>query len=444
MDLLTSIDPTGTSSSSNDPYHPSFFELIAQDQLNQLLKPATRYVLSFLAQRNPRYLLKIFNNFDEFYYALMLAIESHYLRVWGSSFSENFYGLKRRRRPALSTSRGSSAGGHTSVSLAASEALRPKEIRTSLFFLVVLPYLQSKLRELWERNGGGLDELSDQLFDDDQGLGPRARRVEQQPTSRRERVKKKLLAIFKTGYPYIGVLYQLWLLSYNVGYLFDRTPYWRPWLWFMRVDVRRMGGGDGPRRPILPRDPPNPLREPLRTLLVLGRTSPRILFESLKYALPASIFFFKFLEWWYGPENPGVRRTGSGNDPNNPSGSEDSILPPPKILPPHPKGILFRKQQEEGSYVDPKILTRSSPQDDEEEEEEEEEEEKVSWRTERPLIHNSCPLCGQTPINNPAVLESGYVFCYTCVHHHLSKSSRCPVTLLEIVGGTEGVRKVLG
>jgi hypothetical protein len=33
---------------------------------------------------------------------------------------------------------------------------------------------------------------------------------------------------------------ELYLRSYNVHYLFDKTPYWRPWVSWMSVEVHRM------------------------------------------------------------------------------------------------------------------------------------------------------------------------------------------------------------
>mgnify|MGYP001564304053 FL=1 len=45
-------------------------------------------------------------------------------------------------------------------------------------------------------------------------------------------------------YPYANVSYELYLLAYNAGYLFEKTPYWRPWLSWMSVEVRRMSGED--------------------------------------------------------------------------------------------------------------------------------------------------------------------------------------------------------
>ena len=89
----------------SDPSRPSIFELVAQEQLRDLLQPALKYVLSVrlaffqtfssqltfmhifqvFAQRYPRYLLRIVNRHEEFYALLMLFVERHYLRVHGLS-----------------------------------------------------------------------------------------------------------------------------------------------------------------------------------------------------------------------------------------------------------------------------------------------------------------------------------------------------------------------
>ena len=50
----------------------------------------------------------------------------------GASFSENFYGLKRRRKPLIETERAKAAVGGVSEE----EQLGPKELRRSLLFLV--------------------------------------------------------------------------------------------------------------------------------------------------------------------------------------------------------------------------------------------------------------------------------------------------------------------
>ena len=84
MDVLANVDTTSSNGTASDPFRPSFFEMVAQEQLSQLLKPAVRYVLTVLAQRHPRYLLRIVNRFDEVYALLMLAVERHYLRTWST------------------------------------------------------------------------------------------------------------------------------------------------------------------------------------------------------------------------------------------------------------------------------------------------------------------------------------------------------------------------
>lgn len=118
----------------------------------------------------------------------MLFVERHYLRKYGTfvmyvwviilnlpcvldaSFSENFYGLKRRRRPWIETDRAKAAVG----GIPAREKLRSREIWRSLVFLVRaqasfhastpsyhlqvgVPYLRAKAHDYYEELGGGID-----------------------------------------------------------------------------------------------------------------------------------------------------------------------------------------------------------------------------------------------------------------------------------------------
>lgn len=89
------------------------------------------------------------NGHEEFYAAIMFIVERHYLKKHSNhllipfrfdrlnafsdaSFSENFYGLKRRRRPFIESERATAAVG----GIPAGEALRSEEIWRSLLFLV--------------------------------------------------------------------------------------------------------------------------------------------------------------------------------------------------------------------------------------------------------------------------------------------------------------------
>jgi Pex2 / Pex12 amino terminal region len=110
------------------------------------------------AQRYPRYILRVVNRHEEFYAILMFFVEKHYLKkygayffysfalllcyvcgsllkLWvsaGASFAENFYGLKRRKRPLIETERARAAVG----GILPQEKLGAREIKWSLLFLV--------------------------------------------------------------------------------------------------------------------------------------------------------------------------------------------------------------------------------------------------------------------------------------------------------------------
>lgn len=95
MEFLSHLPST---SPSANPLRPTLFELIAQDQLRDLIQPALRYIVAvtshtrtseadfkFYAQRHPRYLLRFATWYDEFYAGLMLLIDRHFLLTAGNS-----------------------------------------------------------------------------------------------------------------------------------------------------------------------------------------------------------------------------------------------------------------------------------------------------------------------------------------------------------------------
>lgn len=438
-------------SATSDPYRPTFFELIASSQLRSLLSPAARFTLSVLAQRNPRIFLRAFNNFEELWALCMLLVERHYLTTWGSSFAENFYGLRRRRRKGLSES-----NSRLPPSKYPDKLTKP-QVYACLFFLVGAPYLQSKAHDWWERNGGGI-EADEDLFGDQDETAREQQQMQQRQqseltftgnfeeeeatTSRVKRLCARLttiLAMLKAralkAYPYATSFWQLWILSYNIRYLFNHTPYWRPYLSLMKLEIKRVGPNDYPSSiPLLPPNLPNPLRQPGEFTQRLLASSPYIFFESLKYALPASLFVFKFLEWWYSSDNP-RRSRDSRQGQGDGDGGGSVHFGPPKPLLPSEHGVLYRRLRE---FRMPS-LTVSRTSDGDDTTSVQEKEDKIS----NALIHNTCPLCGTIPIQNPAVLSTGYAFCYTCINRYVEKHNRCPVTRAKLPDGTDGIRRVL-
>lgn len=45
-------------------------------------------------------------------------------------------------------------------------------------------------------------------------------------------------------FPWVNISFEVLLLAYNVAYLFERTPFYRPWLAWVGVDLRRLGAED--------------------------------------------------------------------------------------------------------------------------------------------------------------------------------------------------------
>ncbi|CAL1701371.1 unnamed protein product [Somion occarium] len=350
-----------------DLLKPSLFELVAQEQLRDLLQPALKYVLSVFAQRYPRYILRLVNRHEEFYALLMFFVERHYLRTHGASFAENFYGLKRRRKPLFETERANAAVG----GVPPEEKLRDREIWRSLLFLIGLPYLRAKAQDYFEELGGGLDP---EIAEADE-----LRR--QRSTLGDETLRGKFRRAFKRLYPWLNTTFEVWLLACNIAYLFDKTPYYRPWLSWIGVDLRRLGIEDlrAAGQVLTPKPRIEKSRGILATLRHLLLSSPRLLLDSLKVLLPTAIFFVKFLEWWYSPSSPARALSTSPLGP---------AIPPPRLLPPHPQGIRIQE-----------------------------------------LKYGECGLCNNA-ISNATALPSGYVFCYRCAHEYVEKNGKCPVTFL--------------
>lgn len=455
--MASSLPDNASPSNSipDDPFRPTIFELLASSQLRSLLSPSVRYTLSILAQRQPRVFLRIFNRFDELWALVMLAVERHYLRTWSASFAENFYGLKRRRRVGLSSgrippsARKSSQGG---------DKLSNWQVYGSLTFEVGLPYAQIKVHEWWERNGGTAREVED-LFDDDQGDTASSSRGSAAFTgdfdaaaASKKTLKARITAIlvllkarFIRAYPYLSTSWQVWLLSYHIRYLFSHTPYFRPWLSAMRLEMRRVGPQDYPESsnlPLLPPNLPNPLQQPGEFIRRMIRGGPYMFFESLKYLLPASIFFFKFLEWWYSSENPRRTRGGGAGGQGNENGG-GVAFGPPKVLLPSEKGVVHRRP---ASWKDPQVTITPPAEDDEDDDQPPAYSSSPADGSVPPpkILHNSCPLCGTTPMNNPAVLPTGYAFCYTCINPYVEAKGRCPVSGKRVIDGVDGVRRVVG
>ncbi|KAJ8956382.1 hypothetical protein NQ318_015120 [Aromia moschata] len=106
---------------------PSIFEIVAQKTLNDTLHPALQKIALFLANNFPHKFNWLNKYYEETFLVLNGLLQYHYLNHYDSSFSENFYGLKR--------------------TLVNNEGLTKHHRELSLIFLVVLPYFKRKMEE---------------------------------------------------------------------------------------------------------------------------------------------------------------------------------------------------------------------------------------------------------------------------------------------------------
>ncbi|KAI5922593.1 Pex12 amino terminal region-domain-containing protein [Camillea tinctor] len=420
-----------------DDQKPSLFEVLSEQQLNSLLPPTLRYLLTVATHRYPRYLLRALNSFDELYALAMLFIERHYLRTRGGSFTEHFYGLKREKALQAEIPRAlTSSPGVVRETLKLSSA----DIWKNLAVMVAVPYFKRKLDESHEI------EAPRAL------LGASYTRMPANPT-----IKQRIMHYYKwfirNIYPSIHAAYYFSIIAFNLAYLFDNTKYHHPLMWLIGTRIRRMNAADFQAIEALSKPKASSSSAP--TSLLNPRTlGPKIL-GSLSVLLPTSIFALKFLEWWYASDFAKQLSRKA---------TENLELPPPVVSGLSALGLNIhqkKKGQDEGE----------KPREGETEEKGKEpraENAPIAALSLLPIFTVSapedselCPIC-EDEITTATACQTGVVYCYTCIHKWLegnhprqeefmaeregkweSGQGRCAVTGRRVLGGTEGLRRIM-
>lgn len=395
-----------------DEQKPSLFEILSEHELNGLIPPSLRYLLAVATHRNPRYLLRILNNFDEIYAVLALVVERYYLRTYGGGFTENFYGLKRERVLRIKTGETPRARLGASGDVREVLKLRNSDVWKNLAVMVGIPYIRRKLDESYDIHAAGVNML-----------GPAYRDRERYPSSGTWR--QKLLWVYKwflrTVYPSVNAIYYFSLLAFNLAYLFDGTKYHSPFLWIIGSRVRRLNQADSKAIALATSPKAAPALRPGQSVSLLSpRTFSRTVMPhiqtGLQLLLPTSIFALKFLEWWHNSDF--ARQLGK-------KASEGLELPPPIIsgapevasqstTPEQKKSASFEKQgssppsrRDSGSGGPPissltflPILTVPAP---------------AYAKDDSENTTSVCPICTEE-IKTPTACQTGYVYCYTCIY----------------------------
>jgi hypothetical protein len=404
-----------------DDLKPSLFELLSEQQLASLLPPSLRYLLAISTHRYPRYLLPVLNSFDEVYALVMLLVERHFLRTYGGSFTENFYGMQRARVLRVK------GGEIPRAQLGASDTVRDAvklgegDIWKNLAVLVGLPWLKRKFDEGYDVHAAHANLLGPGYSRDRDGLRPGAS------------IKERLLFYYKwflrNIYPSVNAAYYFSLIVFNMAYLFDGSKYHSPFLWMIGTRIRRLGAADhaaielataprkvGPARPgeggsiFSPRN--------------LARSVQPRLLSSLKILLPTSIFALKFLEWWHASDF--ARQLSR-------KAAENIELPPP-ILPSLPPAAM-RKEIEPNEKQRPSTASSEKQQHINP---------PISSTTLLPILtvptppsSTLCPIC-VTTIITPTASPTGFVYCYTCIHRWVEGEHERQIAFME---GAAGFKK---
>ncbi|KAI2623507.1 Pex12 amino terminal region-domain-containing protein [Hypomontagnella submonticulosa] len=422
-----------------DDGKPSLFELLSEQQLNTLLPPTLRYLLTVATHRYPRYLLRALNSFDELYALAMLVVERHYLRTRGGSFTEHFYGLKREKALHAEIPR---ATARAPELVRETLKLSEKDVWKNLAVMVALPYLKRKLDESHEI------EAPRAL------LGANYTRMPANPT-----LKQRFMHYYKwfirNVYPSVHAAYYFSIIAFNLAYLFDSSKYHNPFMWLIGTRIRRMNAADFKAIEALGK--PSPGGPPMTaTSFFNPRTMGPRLLGSLSLLLPTSIFALKFLEWWYASDFAKQLSRKA---------AENLELPPPIVSGLSALGVKISQKKARGKGGDEKDKDKEG-----------EERAEIPLAEDAPIATPSllpiftvpspedselCPIC-EDEITTATACQTGVVYCYVCIHKWLEGShprqeefmtervgkwengqGRCAVTGRRVLGGTEGLRRIM-
>lgn len=445
MDYFSSLN-----ASTLDPDTPTLFEIFSSKELDDLIGPCIRYILTFYAQRHPRYLLRVATKFDEIFAVLKLIVEYHHLKNWNSTFTDKFYGLKKTRvlneNLTLLKARQQQVGGsEEAVNLVEkTKRLSKYQIYGSLFIAVVWPYLKEKMDIKYEQLKArslvrNMDLEYKRIMEPESVSGESEDQQYQRPKiSRKEKFYFLKDYWFYKLYPIVNSGHAAISLMFFLFYMFSKTSAHSLSDWILGVKYSRMSNFDymladerENQGKILPpltgnndedQDDDTPLIGKVINRLFLD---PKRIFSldnikkyplaALSYALPTSMFLLKFLEWWSSSDfaQKLVSKTGR-------SAILDGNLPIPKK---HQESLETVKEEDKDEQEDEKRIGFGDEKIQE-----------VSKETKTQLKRNSilCPLCAE-PITNPTAIETGVVFCYTCIYKHLESCDEetggyCPVT----------------
>lgn len=269
---------------------PSIFEVIAQESMTSVLRPAIVYALKVLASSSPDRWGWTWRYADEVYVLIDFLVQNHYMKKYGGSFSEHFYGLKRLASATVPKAFHWESSAAVSGSVNPAYGLSDRHRHLSLLVSVLFPYFKLKIDRLFERLRE--DSLSGQAMS---------------YLPRRRSYFAQLKSVFISVYPFMHFSWESTLLSYQLLYIFRLCPSHSPLLHVVGLRLQRLT-----RQDILAHN----LQGSVLSLYTAKTWKERIIslpaslsnmfISGLSSSLPLIVFFLKFIEWWYSSEHSGV------------------------------------------------------------------------------------------------------------------------------------------
>ena len=267
----------------------SIFDLLAQESLKSSLRPAFEFVIKTLANRYPEYFGVIFKYSDEIFYSLIAIIEKHYVWKFSASFSEHFYGLCRT---SLMVDRHDTGGKLSLIQKIA-----------SLICLALIPYLRCKVERLYQ-------DLKEKIITGQ---------------CRRESIQF-MEKYFYTLYPYLNSMLEAIKLVFTVCYIIKLYDYHSLANACLRIGLTYQTD-EVQSQAVSYEDVPSSSQRNriINVIKIVYQQLAKGFSYAIEHALPTSVFFLKFLEWWYANED----------------NSSDSIFALPTPPPPQELKVIF-------------------------------------------------------------------------------------------------------
>lgn len=384
MDYLTNLPFQNQAADSNIP---TVFEIVSSNEIDELIPSSIRYLLvNYWIQNRPSFLSININNYFEEWLNVFFkgSIEIYFLNKHNSTFVDKYYGIQRYN------------GKNTTLLNAYNNAIRtstttkeiplwahhwPKGLQLTrlqkiiiLIQKIIIPYLTIKLDRIYNKL---LINFNPSIQNNDKIT----------------KFKNLIKFYFKNWYLTIKKTINLLDLFVMLSFLTRKKSHFTLLDYIFDIEYIRCQA---------------PLEETLQKNIVVNNNRPqrqnyyRTMYQLKQYfskiknissicgsqLLPSFIFFLRVYQWWIN-ENISYKLN------QKLKGLDKSFVKPST-------SISINKEKENNDS--------------------------------NSIYSKGCPICHQQ-IQNPCVIETGYIMCYPCAKTYICQNEgRCPITQKKLLG----------